>query len=201
MSISPYVIVPVVIFVLLMVAMLGGRNLALSYVTQLYQAGKYDELVDFLDTFIAKALYPSYNRTYAKLNAYLAKGDSAKAGRAFDELLTMKTSPVQRKDLVVKAFEFYMNTGRHKDAKSLLAEIETLEDAALAKRCKITYDIIARKSHAYIQEMEAELEGTVSHARKLELSHMLAQQYRNKGDEKEAAKWQAAAEELLGMSL
>ena len=128
-------------------------------------------------------------------------GDAEHAGRAFDELLTTKTSSEQRKDLVTKAFEFYMNTDRYKDAKALLPEIATMGDDALSKRCELTYDIVARKSHSHIAEMEAELEGDATSARRIELSYLLSLQYRNKGDEKAADKWHKAAEELLGMPI
>ena len=196
-----YFIVPLVVFALVMFALLGGRKLVFSYISELYRSKRYDELIDFLDTLFVKLLYPQYNRTYTRLNAYLAKGDADKAARAFDELLTMKTSSEQRKDLVVKAFEFYMNTGRHKDAKALLEEIATFGSESLTERCELTYDIVARKSSRHIDEMEAELAGDVSHARRLELSYLLALQYRNRGDEESADRWQAEAEGLLGMPL
>ncbi len=92
MGAIPYYVVPVLVFAVLLVLFLGGRNLVFSYINQLYGSKQYEELVDFLDTWIAKLFYPSYNRTYAKLNSYLAIGDAEHAGRAFDELLTTKTS-------------------------------------------------------------------------------------------------------------
>ena len=196
-----YVIIPFVVFLVFIAVLVGGRKLVMGYVGQLYDTEQYDELVDFLDTAIAKFLYPRYNRTYAKFNAYLAMGDAEKCGRALDELLTMQTSGAQRRDLIVKAFEFYMNTGRYKDAKALLPEIDSLGDEALARRTELTYDVIARKSYSHIAEMEEEIAGDVSHARKIELSYLLSLQYRNKGDEKTADTWKAEAEKLLGMSL
>ena len=70
--------------------------------------GEYGEYLTMLDSFLVKYLYPKYNRLYMKLNGYMFIEDHEEIGRLFDEMLAMRVTKKQRKDLVLKAFNYYV---------------------------------------------------------------------------------------------
>lgn len=145
---------------------------------------KWDEFYALLDSKLAAFLYPEYNRTYLKLNSYLMREDTKSAKKIFDDLLERKLPKMQRIDLVIKAFNFYISQNNGKRAKELLAEIEANDDEKMkpvAHECRLMYDTVIGKSSANIEELEREIEGadTLKRGR---LEYLLALQYGNKGD-------------------
>lgn len=145
---------------------------------------KWDEFYTLLDSKFAAFLYPEYNRTYLKLNSYLMREDTANAKKIFDDLLERKLPKMQRIDLVIKAFNFYISQNNGKRSKELLTEIEAHDDEKMkpvAHECRLMYDTVIRKTSANIEELEREIEeaDTLKRGR---LEYLLALQYGNKGD-------------------
>lgn len=150
--------------------------------------GRFDEFFTLIDKPFTRMLYPAYNLTYFKLNAYLLKDDTANVNKTLTELLGARTSKRQRVDLVTKAFNIYVGQQDKRRAKELLAEIEGWTDerlAAVQHDCRRTYDILLGKSSAYLDEVSRELEGAEG-ARRGQLEYLLARQYENKGDTQSA---------------
>lgn len=153
--------------------------------------GEYDAFFELIDKPLTRALYPAYNLTYFKLNAYILKGDDQAANDLFDQLLASKTSKTQRYDLVVKAFNFYVGQEDKKRSKAMLKEIESWEGEQFEQAqtdCRTTYDIVISKKSSYIDEMEAKLEQT-SGAMRGRLEYLLAIQYENQGDKAKAEEY------------
>ena len=93
------------------------RSTRLNKFALLLRDGRCDEALELLDKPSSKWLYPPFNREYMKLNAYLVKDDVEGASRQFDVLLTMRAAKNQRSEVVVRAFRFYMEHERYKDAQ------------------------------------------------------------------------------------
>ena len=139
-SITPMTIVLLILAVLMIVGPQIVQRMISPQIQSLYSQHKNKELLEYLDKPIARIAYPKWNVIFMKLNAYLADGDDANATRMLDELLVAHSSNEQRKELVVKAFDFYIGRGRYDDARALLPEINQIVDEPRARRCQETYE-------------------------------------------------------------
>lgn len=168
---------------------------------QLLSKGEYGDYLTMLDSFLVKYLYPKYNRMYMKLNGYLFMEDHEEVVRLFDEMLAMRTSKKQRRDLVVKAFNYFVEKADQKRSKALLDEIDTWEDADDQKKeSHRIYDIFILKKYSYIEEMEARLP-QASGMDKGFLEYLLSLQYENKGDKKKSEMYLEASQKDMLSSM
>ena len=98
-----FTIVTIVMFVVLAIITLFisiNKRTLFAKLEGLIEQGKFDEFFKRIDSPMTRLVYPDYNRTYFKLNAYMMKGDYKAANTVLDDLLSRKTSPEQRADLV-----------------------------------------------------------------------------------------------------
>lgn len=160
--------------------------------------GEYGEYLTMLDSFLIKYLYPKYNRLYMKLNGYMFLEDHEEIGRLLEEMLAMRVTKKQRKDLVLKAFNYYVERADQKQAKVLLDEIDTWEEEENQKKeSHRIYDIFILKKYSYIEEMEERLK-EASGLDKGFLEYLLSLQYENKGDQKKSAQYlEASKKDML----
>ena len=110
---------------------------------QLMAAKQWDEFDRLLDGKLTSMLYPRYNRDYLRLNSYLLREDHKRADEMFDLLLGLNLPKMQRVDLVIKAFNYYVGQEDRKKSKELLHEIKGFEGGqaeAVAHECQLMYD-------------------------------------------------------------
>lgn len=180
------------------------RSTRLNKFALLLRDGRCDEALGLLDKPSSKWLYPPFNREYMKLNAYLVKDDVEGASRQFDILLTMRSSKNQRSEAVVKAYRFYMEHERYKDAKPLLDEIEKTADKGVAKESRLMWEIFAENDSSHITEMEQQFKEAKSPQQRMRLALLIATQYENAHKKSKVAEWRdkanAAASELQDMA-
>ncbi len=139
-SVTPMTIVLLVLAVLMIVGPQIVQRMISPQIQSLYSQHKNKELLDYLDKPIVRIAYPKWNVTFMKLNAYLSDGDDTNASRMLDELLAAHSSNEQRKELIIKAFDFYIGCGRYDDARALIPEINQIVDEPRARRCQETYE-------------------------------------------------------------
>ena len=120
---------------------------------QLMAAKQWDEFDRLLDGKLTSMLYPRYNRDYLRLNSYLLREDHERASEMFDLLLGLNLPKMQRVDLVIKAFNYYVGQEDRKKSNDIPERARMREDVGddPVKRCRLEY--------------------------------LLALQYQNKGDE------------------
>ena len=154
---------------------------------QLMAAKQWDEFDRLLDGKLTSMLYPRYNRDYLRLNSYLLREDHKRADEMFNLLLGLNLPKMQRVDLVIKAFNYYVGQEDRKKSKELLHEIEGFEGGqaeAVAHECQLMYDTMILKRHNDIPELERMLkEAGDDKVKSCRLEYLLALQYKNKGDE------------------
>ena len=138
-------------------------------------------------TTFKRLQYPRYNRDYLRLNSYLLREDHEHASEMFDLLLGLNLPKMQRVDLVIKAFNYYVGQEDRKKSKELLHEIKGFEGGkaeAVAHECQLMYDTMILKRHNDIPELERMLEeASDDKVKSCRLEYLLALQYKNKGDE------------------
>ena len=142
---------------------------------QLMAAKQWDEFDRLLDGKLTSMLYPRYNRDYLR------------ASEMFYLLLGLNLPKMQRVDLVIKAFNYYVGQEDRKKSKELLHEIKGFEGGqaeAVAHECQLMYDTMILKRHNDIPELERMLEDVGDDpVKRCRLEYLLALQYQNKGDE------------------
>lgn len=180
------------------------RSTRLNKFALLLRDARCDEALELLDKPSSKWLYPPFNREYMKLNAYLVKDDAEGASRQFDVLLTMRSSKNQRSEVVVKAYRFYMEHERYKDAKPLLDEIEKTAEKGVAEESRLMWEIFAENDSSHIAEMEQQFKDAKSPQQRMRLALLIATQYENAHEKAKVAEWRdkanAAAGELQDMA-
>mgnify|MGYP000677167817 FL=1 len=133
-----------------------------------------------------------------KLNAYLVKDDVEGASRQFDVLLTMRSSKNQRSEAVVKAYRFYMEHERYKDAKPLLEEIEKTAEKPVAEESRLMWEIFAENDTSHIPEMEKQYEEAKGPQQRMRLALLIATQYENAHNKVKVAEWRSKANDAAG---
>lgn len=159
--------------------------------------GDFEGYLKLVDKPFTSVLYPKYNVLYMRLTATIALGDTEQTAHALEEMSTLKMNDEQKLALAMKAFGFYVDNADKRNAKKALSYIEKHggEDAARINRR--TYDILLKKSSAYIDEMEKALEdATVTE--EVMLCQLIAVQYENRGDHARAAEYQQRVERVMG---
>ena len=153
---------------------------------QLMAAKQWDEFDRLLDAKLTSMLYPRYNRDYLRL-VKVNPADAKATSEMFDLLLGLNLPKMQRVDLVIKAFNYYVGQEDRKKSKELLHEIKGFEGGqaeAVAHECQLMYDTMILKRHNDIPELERMLEDVGDDpVKRCRLEYLLALQYQNKGDE------------------
>lgn len=179
---NPLYLTPIALIIVAILADRAVRKRAFEHVQALYNEGRSEELLAYLDGRYARLLFPVFNRRYLQFKAHAQAHDEKCALHALDELLAMRLTNEQRSELLVTAFEYYLGHGKGDKARhvvKLVAEAEGGQQAAA--ELKKVYEIVAEHSHAYVDEMEAALAGADKETAR-RLHYLLALQYDSAGD-------------------
>ena len=151
-------------------------------------SGQFDAFFARVDGALCRRLFTAYNRDYLKLNAYMMQDDADKVTEQFDHMLERRLPKKQRRDLVAKAFNFFVMQRDAARSDKLLAEIKTWHDERLEAGCAQLYAILIEKKSDYLEEMEQSLDAANDEQRGY-LEFLIAEQYENRGDAKQAARY------------
>ncbi len=195
-DVSLYMQITIALAAILILTDLIMRKVVSNRITRYFSMGKYEELLSYLDTFTAKNYLHPFNRDYVRMNAYMALDQDDKAIEVVDKLLQAKLDKRQKPAVVDSAFTLYLDAGRYKDAKKMLAIIEKEGQKDYAESCREMYEIIANKSSRYLDEMLEELPEATGEA-KAQLLSLIALQYRNRGQQ---AKYRMYTKQLEDMA-
>lgn len=195
-SITPLTIALLVLAIIMVAAPQFIRGTTSPHIQAMFAQHKFEELLAYLDTPLVRIGYPKWNRTFMKLNAHLIKGDTENASLVLSELLSVHSSREQRKELILKAFDFYIGMERYDEAGALLPEINEIVDEVTAKDRQVTYDVLAKGDCSYVEEMKQDME-VAPPMRKAHLAFLLKTQYENLGNAEKATEYEALAKNAL----
>lgn len=182
---------------LVFAALALARYALLARIQQLQMGDQADEILKLLGSPFARIVFPKANRQLLELQAYLLKNDDESANRTVELLLVNPDLGPLRREVVSTSYDFYLRSGRYKQAKSLLEELKSgASSEAEANEYQMYYDIFANKSTAYIERMEALLKTTTPKNR-VTYAYLLSKQYESKGDAEKAAEYSALFESYL----
>ena len=154
----------------------------------LYERGEMGEYLHTLEMHLVRLVFPAWNRAFMRMNALMVEEDRSALDKLIPEMLCMGQSPKQRRELIGRAFNYYVEQGNEVGAKPLLEEIERVEPSEVSKQARMTYEIYLEKSFAYIDAMETRL-SEVSGVNRGFTELLLAIQYENKGDARRAEQY------------
>lgn len=154
----------------------------------LYERGEMGEYLHKLEMPLVRLVFPAWNRAFMRMNALMVEEDRSALDKLIPEMLCMGQSPKQRRELIGRAFNYYVEQGNEVGAKPLLEEIERVEPSEVSKQARMTYEIYLEKSFAYIDAMETRL-SEVSGVNRGFTELLLAIQYENKGDARRAEQY------------
>lgn len=154
----------------------------------LYERGEMGEYLHTLEMPLVRLVFPAWNRAFMRMNALMVEEDRSALDKLIPEMLCMGQSPKQRRELIGRAFNYYVEQGNEVGAKPLLEEIERVEPSEVSEQARMTYEIYLEKSFAYIDAMETRL-SEVSGVNRGFTELLLAIQYENKGDARRAEQY------------
>lgn len=154
----------------------------------LYERGEMGEYLHTLEMPLVRLVFPAWDRAFMRMNALMVEEDRSALDKLIPEMLCMGQSPKQRRELIGRAFNYYVEQGNEVGAKPLLEEIERVEPSEVSKQARMTYEIYLEKSFAYIDAMETRL-SEVSGVNRGFTELLLAIQYENKGDARRAEQY------------
>jgi hypothetical protein len=195
---TPMQITLILVIVLILIDFIM-RRVASDRITRYFAQGSYDELLKFMDSFIAKMYLHPFNRDFVRMNAYIAKGDDKHALEVCDRLLNA-LSPASTRSSVLPQRTRHSRSismpASTRDAKKMLKLIEARdENEAYEKSCRQMYEIIANRSSVYLDDMLEELPDAKGE-RKAQLLSLIALQYGNRGQQTKAKIYTGMLEDM-----
>lgn len=174
------------------------KRMTFSRYESLFSRGDFEGCLCLLDRRVVRLIYPKYNRLFMRLNAQMCLDDADESRRIIDEMLGLMSTEEQRRVLLLRAFNFFVEQEDYARAKELLEELRKTKDvpAEQLAECERTYAIFAEKSSAYVREMEERLRAAKG-AERATLLYLLSVQYENHGDAKRANEYLERAQDEI----
>ena len=120
---------------------------------QLLKEGKDKKLENELDSFSTKILIRPFNREFLRLNLYLFQQDDYTITKQFNHILTLRMNSQQKKEVLIRGFEYFLNNKNQKMSLKFLTDIKNMKDKSLIEHSQMMYDILLLKKTNYIEEL------------------------------------------------
>lgn len=192
----PEVIVFIVFLLVYFVASLLLRRYYEVKVQMLYVTGLYDDCFDTLNKFLPRIMFPTYKQYFWRFMVHNARGEREMATRMIELMLRMRSSKKRHAEVVAMAFNYYVDIADKKRAKELLEQGKRTCDKSVAMDMQLTYDIMLGNRHDCIEELKGMLDSAEPAAR-AKLYTLIAKQYRNAGDCKQAQYYDGLLKQLI----
>lgn len=190
------VIIFVVFLIVYFVATLLLRRYYEMKIHMLFVTGLLDDCFDTLNKFLPRILFPTYEQYLWRFRVHDARDEREMATRMIELMLRMRSSKKRHAEIVALAFNYYVSIEDKKRAKELLDEAKGVCDKKVVKDCQLTYDIMLGNRHDCIEEMEALLDRADPPLR-AKLYKLIAKQYRNAGNKKQAQYYDGLLVQLI----
>lgn len=190
------VIIFVVFLIVYFVATLLLRRYYEMKIHMLFVTGLLDDCFDTLNKFLPRILFPTYEQYLWRFRVHDARDEREMATRMIELMLRMRSSKKRHAEIVALAFNYFVSIEDKKRAKELLDEAKGVCDKNVVKDCQLTYDIMLGNRHDCIEEMEALLDRAEPPLR-AKLYKLIAKQYRNAGNKKQAQYYDGLLVQLI----
>lgn len=163
--------------------------LFLTVAEQLLRRRQEDRLVTLLatqsygpfqkecDRLLTRLVIPNYHLQYLKLNSALLQKQAGPAREQLELLMRMRKSKAQTKDLLMKAFGFYLEQGDARECQTCIEEMKAI-DPQPVHDMEMIHAIYLKNSSDYIQELQERVKTADKEERAL-YDHLIAVQRSN----------------------
>lgn len=127
---------------------------------------------------LAGLLVPPFNLHYMRLNLYMMLEKEKETDQEFEFLLAMSTGKAMRREVVRKAYYYYVKRRDGKRCRLLLDELLTFAQGEEAKECELLYDIYILKKSSHIRELMEGIE-ELPPAQRAVNEYLISLQYEN----------------------
>ena len=180
------IIICLAIVVLTEVFRWGLRNLISNKLTRLLLNGDYAAFDKMADQFFTKYFVAPFNLNFIKMNSYLARGDDKKLDEIFERFEHSRLNAKQKFAVYSNAFYYYLSmedTEKCRKYYQILKEnADPHQDMTMADWM---YDAYIENGTQYLEDILNRYE-TVPQNMKPQMDALLARNYENKGDKKNA---------------
>ena len=145
----------------------------------------FEKLIDDDQT---KRLFPIYNRNFMKLNEAFMKDDRKAIKEAFESFSGLRMNKMQKEALYKRGFYYYLSAkdkANTKEYYDLLLELGVPDEEMI----RVMYDTYIEKGYAYLERILEEC-GKAEGDDKMPYYALLADMYRNKGEEEKAKEYE-----------
>lgn len=193
MNYTNLIITFIISFIIIMVIETGLAKWKTNVVLKLLQNQQYDELEKELQNFITRAFIPRYNVEYLRLNSYLMQNKHELIEKQFDELMNFRKNKNQQADLLMKAFNYYVEQENAQKSHFYLSEIQKLGNDKMYQEALMMSDIFIDKKANHIDQLLEEVQKAPDQIKAV-YYFMIAKQYENMNDKENTQKYTELAE-------
>lgn len=193
MNYTNLIITFIISFVVIVAIETGLSKWKTNVVLKLLQHQQYDELEKELHNFITRAFIPRYNIEYLRLNSYLMQNKHEMIEKQFDELMKFRKNKNQQADLLMKAFNYYVEQENAEKSHFYLDEIQKLGNNKMYQEALMMSDIFIDKKANHIDQLLEEVQKAPDQIKAV-YYFMIAKQYENMNDKQNAQKYTELAE-------
>ncbi len=193
MNYTNLIITFIISFIIIVVIETGLAKWKTNVVLKLLQNQQYDELEKELQNFITRAFIPRYNVEYLRLNSYLMQNKHELIEKQFDELMKFRKNKNQQADLLMKAFNYYVEQENAQKSHFYLSEIQKLGNDKMYQEALMMSDIFIDKKANHIDQLLEEVQKAPDQIKAV-YYFMIAKQYENMNDKENTQKYTELAE-------
>lgn len=135
------------------------RNRYNNKLVQLLKDKNYKEFDKLSKTIIVKYVFQPYNLEYLRLNRFLLEGkNDNKVDQQFSLLIQKAKGDFQKKDILLKAFEYYTFHKNKEKSRTLLTEIEKVCDTQQINDSNLLYDVLILEKNNHIDDLKSKIQ-------------------------------------------
>ena len=164
------------------------RNEIFKKLSKYLSEKDYDSFDELLKANSTRSLFPPYNIAYLKLSEAMLKEDEKLVKETIDSFTSLKINSAQKEALYKKAFYYYVGNEDKTSSKKyydLLMESEAKDKDVVAA----FYDTYILKGSAHLEQILEKTNG-LPEKQKLPYYPLIADMYRNEGNNEEAEKYE-----------
>lgn len=129
------------------------QNKKLNEMVALLNEKNFDEFDRLIDSRLVKLVFDPFNVDYIKLNGCIYKQDKKAIDNAFLRFDQVKLTALQRDDIDLKAFNYYLSEGNVAKVHKYYKNIKDSSSNKMKKEVHRLYDIYIEKGSKYLDEL------------------------------------------------
>lgn len=171
-----------------------SRKIISNKLVKNLMAENYEEFDKLINNDLTKLVIKPYNLFFMQLNKEMISKNNSAVQKTANVFSRIKMNKDQAVTLYMRLFHYYLDQDDKTHAKRYYKKLNDYEFKG-KEGYKVIYDTLVEDGYKYLNETLKAYESTTDESRKLEFEIMLMNMYTNKGDLKEAKKYEKLSSE------